>query len=149
MEDKAVAVVSPFADTSPPSSTTPPSTKPPELKRAPSQVRRKYASDADAIEGLTAFVRGLGVEHPAVTENELLLQAAPYMSESLAANLQNAWSPEERARLDAAPVPAELDHKNRDHEYIFVSSLSSWLSRGVPACSCYVRLCSPRTQPSG
>lgn len=147
MNNEAVTSSSPFAD-----STPPPSSKQPELKRALSSIRRKYASDEDAIEGLTAFVRSLGVEHPASTENELLMQAAPYMSESLASNLQNAWTPEERARLDAAPVPAELDHQNRDHEYIFVSFLPSFPSCSILACNSYVSLschCLFEQQPAG
>ena len=82
--------------------------------------KKKYASEQEAIEGLKAFVMSLGVEYPAETEAELLMQAAPYMSESLEANLRTAWTPEERARLDASPVPEQLDHQNRDHEYIFV-----------------------------
>jgi hypothetical protein len=69
---------------------------------------------------LKAFVRSLGVEEPADTEAELLRQAAPFMSDSLDDNLRNAWSPEERARLDAQPIPQQLDHSNRDHEYVIV-----------------------------
>lgn len=135
MDDKAIMTSSPFAEAAMPPSSSPPSTKPPELKRALSSVRRKYASDADAIEGLNAFVRSLGVENPATTENELLMQAAPYMSESLASNLQNAWTPEERARLDAAPVPVELDHTNRDHEYIFFKQMRQSLERRMSRSS--------------
>lgn len=71
-----------------------------------------------ALASLKAFVRSLGVEEPANTEAELLLQAAPYMSESLDDNLKHAWTPEERARLDAQPIPQQLDHTNRDHEYV-------------------------------
>lgn len=88
--------------------------------RHPVPQKKKYASEQEAIEGLKAFVISLGVEDPAETEADLLMQAAPYMSESLEANLLTAWTPEERARLDAAPVPQQLDHQNRDHEYIFV-----------------------------
>lgn len=71
-----------------------------------------------ALAALKSFVHSLGVEEPAATEAELLLQAAPYMSESLADNLKQAWTPEERARLDAQPMPQRLDHTNRDHEYV-------------------------------
>lgn len=60
----------------------------------------------------------LGVEKPAETEAELLQQAAPFMSDSLDDNLKNAWTPEERARLDKQTVPQQLDHTNRDHEYV-------------------------------
>ena len=97
-------------------------------------VRRKCASQEDALEGLKAFVMSLGVEQPAETEAELLMQAAPYMSESLDANLQSAWTPEERARLDAAPVPNKIDHQNRDHEYIFVSHSITLLASSVQSC---------------
>lgn len=67
---------------------------------------------------LKDFVRSLGVEDPAETESGLLMQAAPFMSDSLDDNLKSAWSPEERARLDAQPIPQQLDHTNRDHEYV-------------------------------
>jgi hypothetical protein len=67
---------------------------------------------------LKAFVLSLGVENPAETEPELLMQAAPFMSESLDDNLRSAWTPEERARLDAQPIPQQFDHTNRDHEYV-------------------------------
>ena len=46
------------------------------------------------------------------------MQAAPFMSESLDDNLRSAWTPEERARLDAQPIPQQFDHTNRDHEYV-------------------------------
>jgi len=97
--------------------------------------KSKYASEREALEGLKAFVVGLGVENPADTEAELLMQAAPYMSESLEANLQSAWTPEERARLDAAPIPEKLDHHNRDHEYIFFKQMRKSLERRMSRSS--------------
>ena len=59
------------------------------------------------------------MENPANTEEELLIQAAPFMTESLEHNLLRSWTPEERARLDMVTEPTTLDHTNRDHEYLF------------------------------
>ena len=78
-------------------------------------------------------MQSLGVENPAETEAELLMQAAPFMSESLDDNLRSAWTPEERARLDAQPIPQQFDHSNRDHEY--VSVLLEPLRQSI-SCTC-------------
>lgn len=85
----------------------------------------RHVDYPQALAALKDFVRSLGVEEPAEKESELLLQAAPFMSESLEDNLKNAWTPQERARLDSQPIPQQLDHSNRDHEYVspFVSGL--------------------------
>lgn len=104
-------------------------------QRIHSSVRRKYASDEDALQGLTAFVRSLGVTDPAATEAELLMQAAPYMSQSLEANLLTSWTPEERARLDATAVPQDLDHQNRDHEYLFFKQMRKSLEQRLSRSS--------------
>ena len=62
------------------------------------------------------------MEHPGETEEELLIQAAPFMTQSLEHNLQQSWSEEDRRRLDAAkpPLDGEIDHTNRDHECALV-----------------------------
>ena len=69
------------------------------------------------------------MDQPAATEEALLIQAAPFMTESLEHNLLNNWTPEERARLDAAPEPEKIDHTNRDHEYLFFKKV-----RGPAGC---------------
>ena len=77
-------------------------------------------------------VRHAGVEQPGETEEELLVQAAPFMTQSLEHNLQQSWSEEERRRLDAAtpPTNAQIDHTNRDHE----CAPTTWLLCG-PLCT--------------
>lgn len=85
-----------------------------DLSNMPKLARQR----SQALSALKAFVGTLGVEAPADTEAELLMQAAPFMSDSLDDNLKNAWTEEERSRLDAQPMPKQLDHTNRDHEYV-------------------------------
>lgn len=82
------------------------------------QLSKSTRQRAQALAALKAFVRSLGVEDPGDTEQELLQQAAPFMSESLDDNLKTSWTAEERSRLDAQPMPKQLDHTNRDHEYV-------------------------------